>query len=150
MVDHVETRRKRKIVRRGQEVDPNTGEVLDFRVYGVSEEFDINYSKIFHAFTEALLNDDEIMGKAIRLLFWITGQIKKDEIEFFMTYDAVKRDLNVSRSTYYRWKETLENKRIIQRVSNSIYRLNPACIVKGEGHVLIDEWRGGNGQTTHS
>jgi len=141
MVEQIPTRKRRKIISRREEIDPTTGEVLEVRVYGVPHEYETNYAKVFNAFTQALLDDDEIMGKAIRLLFWITSQLKMNEIEFFMAYDVVKRDIKVSRSTYHRWKDTLEKKGIIERVSNSIYRINPACIVRGQGKTLLNEWK---------
>ncbi len=92
-------------------------------------------------FTEALISDNEIAGKAIRLLFWIIKELETGRIEFYMDYQTIKEELKVSKDTYHRWKRVLEKKGIIKKVKTNLYQLNPACVVKGKGHALLDEFK---------
>ena len=141
MVEQIETRKRGKTFNKQQTIDPETGELKNILLIGNPEEFDRNFVKVFHAFTEALIKDDDIAGKAIRLLFWIMKQLETGSIEFYMHYSVIKEELGISTDTYYRWKKTLENKGIIKKVRPNIYMINPACVVKGKGHTLIDEFK---------
>jgi len=141
MVEKIETGRRGKTFHKQNTIDPVTGELKEILMIGAPEEFDRNFTKIFHAFTEALLKDEEIAGKAIRLLFWIMKELEAGSIEFYMHYSVVKEDLNISTDTYYRWKKTLEEKGLIKKIKPHIYMINPACVVKGKGHTLLDEFR---------
>ena len=141
MVDKIETRRRGKLFSKQTAIDNQTGEVKEILLIGNPEEFDRNFTKIFHAFTEELIADKEIAGKAIRLLFWIIKQLEVGRIEFYMDYQTIKEELSVSKDTYHRWKKTLEYKGIIRKVKTNLYQINPACVVKGRGHTLLDEFR---------
>jgi len=141
MVETIETKKRGKLFSKRLEMDTETGELKDFLLIGEPEEFDRNFTKIFHAFTEKLIQDTDIAGKAIRLLFWILGNLEYGSIEFYMHYEDIKRDLNVSADTFYRWKKILENKGIIRKIKPNLYQLNPACVVKGKGHTLLDEFK---------
>jgi hypothetical protein len=141
MVETIETKKRGKTFSKQQSIDPKTGEIKDILLIGTPEEFDKNFVKIFHAFTEKLLEDKEIAGKSIRLLFWILKQLDYGRIEFYMDYQSVKEDLQIGKMTYHRWKKTLENKGIIRKIKTNLYQLNPACVVKGKGHTLIDEFK---------
>jgi hypothetical protein len=141
MIETIQTGKRGKTFSKQQAIDPQTGETKDILLIGNPEEFDRNFTKVFHAFTEALISDEEIAGKAIRLLFWIMTQLENGRIEFYMDYQTIKNNLNVGKATYHRWKKTLENKGIIRKIKTNLYQLNPACVVKGKGHTLIDEFR---------
>ena len=141
MVETIETRKRGKTFSKQQSIDPKTGEIKDILLIGTPEEFDKNFVKIFHAFTEKLLEDKEIAGKSIRLLFWILRKLDYGRIEFYMNYKEVKKDLDIGKVTYHRWKKTLEKKGIIKKINTNLYQLNPACVVKGKGHTLIDEFK---------
>jgi len=141
MIENIETKRRGKLFSKRQELDPETGELKEFILIGEPEEFDRNFSKIFHAFTEALISNEKIAGKAIRLLFWILKELEYGSIEFYMNYKAVKEDLNISRDTYHRWTRTLIEEGIIRKINTNLYQLNPACVVKGKGHTLLDEFK---------
>ena len=141
MVEQIETGKRGKTFNKQQTIDPITGEIKNILLIGNPEEFDKNFVKVFHAFTEALIKDEDIAGKAIRLLFWIMKQLENGSIEFYMHYSVIKEELGISTDTYYRWKKTLESKGIIKKVRPNIYMINPACIVKGKGHTLIEEFR---------
>ncbi len=141
MIEQIETGKRGKTFNKQQTIDPITGEIKNILLIGNPEEFDKNFVKVFHAFTEALIKDEDIAGKAIRLLFWIMKQLENGSIEFYMHYSVIKEELGISTDTYYRWKKTLESKGIIKKVRPNIYMINPACIVKGKGHTLIEEFR---------
>ena len=141
MVDNIQTFKKGKLFKKEIATNPKTGEIHDILLIGNPEEFDRNFTKVFHAFTQELLKDEEIAGKAIRLLFWIMSILETGRIEFYMDYGIIKDELNIGKATYHRWKKTLEHKGIIKKVRTNLYRINPACIVKGKGHTLLEEFR---------
>jgi len=141
MVKTIETGKRGRTFRRQQTIDTETGELKDILLIGNPEEFDKNFVKVFHAFTEALLADDDIAGKAIRLLFWIMKQLENGSIEFYMYPEDVANELKVSERTIRNWRKVLEQKGIIRKIRPHLYQLNPACVVKGKGHKLLDEFR---------
>jgi len=140
MVNKIETKRRGKTFAKQQAIDEQ-GQLHDILLIGNPEEFDKNFTKVFHAFTEALLKDKEIALGPIKLLFWIMTQVETGRIEFYMHYSIIKEELGVSTDTYYRWVKSLTKKGIIKKVRPNIYQLNPACVVKGKGHTLLDEFR---------
>jgi hypothetical protein len=141
MINEINTGKRGKTFNKQQTIDPLTGELKEILLIGNPEEFDKNFTKVFHAFTEALINDNEIAGKAIRLLFWIMKELETGSIEFYMHNQDVAKELGVSTRTIIHWKKTLENKGIIRKIRPNLYQLNPACIVKGKGHTLLDEFQ---------
>ena len=141
MLETIETKRKGKLFNKQQTIDPSTGELKEILLIGNPEEFDRNFTKIFHAFTENLLKNEEIAGKAIRLLFWIMKELETGSIEFYMYPNDVAEELQVTRATVYNWIKTLTKFGIIRKIKPNLYQLNPACIVKGKGHTLIEEFR---------
>jgi hypothetical protein len=140
MVEVIETGKRGKIFRKQQTIDEN-GELHDILLIGSPEEFDRNFIKVFHAFTESLLRDKELALGPIKLLFWIMSQLENGSIEFYMHYSVIKEELDVSTDTYYRWVKALTKKGIIKKVRPNIYQVNPACVVKGKGHTLLDEFK---------
>jgi len=141
MVKQIETGKRGKTFKRQYTIDSETGEVKDILLIGNPEEFDRNFVKIFHAFTEELISDTDIAGKAIRLLFWIMKQLETGSIEFYMHPEDVANELQVSERTIRSWRKTLENKGIIRKIRPNLYQLNPACVVKGKGHTLLEEFK---------
>ncbi len=141
MVQNIETIKRGKSFAKKQALDNHTGELHEILLIGNPEEFDRNFTKIFHAFTEALIGDEEIAGKAIRLLFWIMKELETGSIEFYMHAPSVAKELNVTERTIRMWRNTLEKKGIIRKIKPNLYQLNPACVVKGKGHTLLDEFR---------
>jgi hypothetical protein len=141
MINKIETKKRGKVFARQQTIDEH-GELHDILLIGAPEEFDKNFTKIFHAFTEALIDDKEIASKAIRLLFWIMTQIETGSIEFYMYPPEVAKELKVSDRTIRNWRNTLIKKGIIRKIKPNLYQINPACVVKGKGHTLLDEFKG--------
>ena len=116
-------------------------EEIDLLVIGEPEEVDANFSKFFTAFTMKLMLNEKLAGKAVRLLFWIVNRVGINRLEFYMDENHICSELNVTRATYYRWKKILEDEGIIIKLATNYYMLNPACVVKGKGHRLIDSFR---------
>ena len=141
MVETIETRKRGKTFNKQQTIDPQTGEIKDILLIGTPEEFDRNFVKVFHAFTEKLIEDTELAGKAIRLLFWILKELEYGRIEFYMYIPEVAKELKVSDRTVRNWRNILIEKGIIKKLKPHIYQLNPACIVKGKGHTLLEEFK---------
>ena len=141
MVETIEIKRKGKLFSKQQTLDPNTGELHDILLIGNPEEFDRNFTKVFHAFTEELLKNEEITGKAIRLLFWVMKELEYGSIEFYMYPKEVAEELKVTRATVYNWIKTLTKYGIIRKIKPNLYQLNPACVVKGKGHTLLEEFK---------
>lgn len=145
MVNEVKTIKKSKYVSRTEVIDPGTGEFIPVTLFGQANEFrDKDFTKVFHAFTLALIQDEDIAGKSIRLLFWIIGQLKQDDIHFYMSENAVRKELNLSKATYFSYRKTLIKKNIIKKVDSSLYMINPACVAVGKAHQLLDVWNEAN------
>jgi hypothetical protein len=141
MVETIETGKRGKLFKKTHELDAETGEIKDILLIGNPEEFDRNFTKVFHAFTEALISDTDIAGKAIRLLFWIMKELETGSIEFYMHIPDVAKELGVTDRTIRSWRNTLVKKGIIRKIKPNLYQLNPACVVKGKGHTLLDEFK---------
>ena len=141
MIETIETKRKGRTFAKKQTIDNSTGELHEILLIGNPEEFDRNFTKIFHAFTEELLKNEDIAGKAIRLLFWIMKELENGSIEFYMYPNDVAEELKVTRATVYNWIKTLTKYGIIRKIKPNLYQLNPACVVKGKGHTLLEEFR---------
>jgi len=142
MNNKIETKKRGRLFKKQQAIDPTTGEIKEILLIGNPEEFDKNFTKIFHAFTEALIQDTDIAGKAIRLLFWIMKEIEMGNIEFYMHIPDVAKELNVSERTIRNWRNILVKKGLIRKIKPNLYQLNPACVVKGKGHTLLEEFKG--------
>jgi len=114
-----------------------TGEVLDIdlRVLGTNKSFNKATSKKFFkfmdVFTEEILLDKTLSGKAIKLLFWILKQLDFGETTFILNTLYASESLNVSRKTLYNWKNALIEKGIIQKITGELYTLNPDCVMYG-------------------
>ena len=141
MIGEIKTKKRGKTFNKQQTIDSNTGELKEILLIGNPEEFDKDFVKVFHAFTEALISDSDIAGKAIRLLFWIMKELDNGRIEFYMYPQDVANELQVSERTIRNWRKTLEQKNIIRKIRPNLYQLNPACVVKGKGHTLLDEFK---------
>jgi len=140
MINKIKTKKKYKLFSRQQTINPETGELTNILMLAAPKEVDKDFTKVFHAFTEALIQDEDIAGKAIRLLFWIMKQLEIDRIEFYMYAPDVAKELNVSERTIRNWRNTLIKKGIIRKIKPNLYQINPACVFKGTGHNLLSEF----------
>jgi len=141
MVENIKTKRRGTLFSKRQEIDPHTGELKKILLIGEPKEFDTDFTKVFHAFTEALIQKEDIAGKAIRLLFWILKELKYGNIEFYMHPADVAEELKVTKATVYNWINTLKKYNIIRKIKPNLYQLNPACVVRGTGHTLLEEFK---------
>jgi len=53
----------------------------------------------------------------------------------------VAKELNVSERTIRNWRNTLIKKGIIRKIKPNLYQINPACVFKGTGHSLLNEFK---------
>jgi hypothetical protein len=130
---------RRKVKEYEEEVvNPESGEVGK-RLVRVWDEYekslDKDFVKVFDAFTKDLLLDEEISGKAIRLLFYIASILDYEKDTFYLSPSEVAKELNVSDRTVRKWKEILLKKRIILKTERrNWYKVNPHCIYRGVVH----------------
>ncbi len=115
-------------------IDNETGEIvpIDIRVLGTKKDFEKGkFFKMMDTFTESLLMDKELVGKSIKLLFWILRQLNFGETTFILKKEYVLEDLDIGERTYYNWKKVLEKKGIIKKITGELYTLNPECVMYG-------------------
>jgi hypothetical protein len=117
-------------------IDNETGEVLEFdiRILGTEKSFKKEKKKFFKfmdVFTEEIILDKELSGKAIKLLFWILKQLDFNETTFILNYKYATEDLGVTERTFYNWKKVLEKKGIIKKITGDLYTINPDCVAYG-------------------
>jgi biotin operon repressor len=130
---------RRKVKEYEEEViNQETGEIEQrkVRVWDEYEKsLDKDFVKVFDAFTKDLLLDEEISGKAIRLLFYIASILEYDKEEFYLSPTEVAKELNVHRITVQKWIKVLLNKGIILKTKRrNWYKVNPFCIYRGIVH----------------
>ena len=118
------------------------GEVKEVstRIISLPGEVDTDFVKIFNAFSIQLATDERLAGKSIRLLFYIINELDYNRLEVYLHPPTVMRELKISKTTFHAWKNTLIEIGIIEKVATNLYRINPACVMKGKAHKLVDEW----------
>jgi len=93
---------------------------------------DKDFVKFFDAFVMDLLQDEDITGKAIRLLFYIASILDYDEEIFYLSPSEVARELKVHRVTVQKWIKILLDKNLILKTNRrNWYMVNRKCIYKG-------------------
>jgi len=127
---------RRKVKEYEEEViNRETGEIEQrkVRIWDEYEKsLDKDFVKVFDAFTKDLLLDDEISGKAIRLLFYIASILEYEKDTFYLSPSGVAKELNVTERTVYYWLKTLLKKKIILKDERrNWYKINPYCVYKG-------------------
>lgn len=115
-------------------IDKETGEVVidDFMMIGKKPKYvDKGFIKIFVAFLSDIVEDDEIAGKAIRLLFYMLEQLDYNTYTIRIIPKYAQEELKIGKMTYYRWLNVLIEKGIITKIDTYTYKLNPYVAVKG-------------------
>jgi hypothetical protein len=116
-------------------IDRETGELIELDaivyLYGEGKK-DKGFIKVFHAFTEQVLMDKDVMKGAFRLfIFILSRKIKREELDFHMKAEEVVRELGITQRTYYNWLRTLIRKGYIVRLGQNYYSLKPFTAVIG-------------------
>lgn len=127
---------KGKVVKKLSLINNDTGEVVDDMIVLIGSkatEIDRGYVKVFVAFLEDIISNDEIAGKAIRLLLSLLQDLNWDSLEVYVyPYDLAER-LNVSKRTIDRWLSVLKDNNILEPTNRRyIYRLKPYSFIKGK------------------
>ena len=116
--------------------DKETGEIVEEEVLIVGNrpyKLDKGYVKVFVTFLRDIVEDKEISGKAIRLLFFMLEEcLNYETLIMTVIPEHAMEKLKISRDTYYRWLNTLIRKGIIHRAGRYRYVLKPYSAVKGK------------------
>lgn len=114
---------------------PETGEIMDAIVYLYGERpkpKDKNFSKVFHAFMEDVLEDREVMAGPFRLIAYVmANKLDRDRLDFNLTVQEATDKLGITRQTFYRWLSVLLRKGYVKRISATYYALRPYTVVVG-------------------
>ncbi len=95
-------------------------------------EKDKNFVKVFTTFLEDLFQDNEISGKAIRLLLYmINNGLDYESLTIRIIPKYAIKDLKVDKTTFYKWLKVLIRKGILKKVDTYTYILSAYTVVKG-------------------
>jgi len=123
-------------------VNKKTGEVVieNFMMIGRKPRYvDKGFIKIFIAFLSDIVEDKDIAGKAIRLLFYMLEQMDYNSYTIRIIPKYAMEELKVGKMTFYRWLNTLIEKGIITKIDTYTYKLNPYVAVKGNTKKALDK-----------
>jgi len=126
---------ERKVeVRKYAILDKETGEVVadDAMFIGKKAFVDKGFRKVFVGFLRDIVLNEKIAGKAIRLLLWIIENLRSNDLEIYISERVVCEDLNITRTTYFRWLKALRDEGILEKVDTNLYRLKPYTAVHGQ------------------
>ncbi len=117
-------------------VNADTGEVTwfedDVLILGRKPyRVDKGYVKLFITFLYDLL-DEEITGKAVRLLVYMISRLEYNTYEITLIPQEAIKDLGIARKTFYNWLNVLIEKEIIRKISRYKYKLEPYKAIKGQ------------------
>ena len=115
-------------------INKRTGEIIEDNVLFIGRKpykVDKGFVKIFVAFLKDIVEDDEIAGKAIRLLFYMIEKMDYNSYTITLIPKYAQEDLKIGRDTYYRWINILIKKGLITKIDRYTYQLNPYVAVKG-------------------
>jgi predicted transcriptional regulator len=102
------------------------------RTWSLTPISDKDFVKFFDAFVMDLLQDEDIAGKSIRLLFYIASILDYEEEIFYLSPSEVAKELNVNPRTIFRWLKTLIDKGLIIKTNRrNWYMVNRKCIYRG-------------------
>lgn len=122
-------------------INQETGELVaeNFIFFGRPKRaFDKNYVKVFTAFLDSIVEDDEIAGKSIRLLFYMMSRLNYNSYQVELIPSKAIKDLNICKQTFYTWIETLTRKGIIKKIDRYTYQIQPYLFVKGDSVKAMD------------
>jgi hypothetical protein len=117
-------------------INLETGEILEERLIMIGKKetkIDRGYIKVFITFLQDIVEDEDITGKAVRLLLYIMQKVDWNNLEFYLFYKEACKDLGINKTTFYRWLYTLIEKDYIEETERKyIYKLKPYSFIKGD------------------
>jgi hypothetical protein len=122
-------------------INKETGEIIENDVLLIGRKpykVDKGFVKIFVAFLKDIVEDDEIAGKSIRLLFYMIEKMDYNSYTITVIPKYVQEELKIGKMTYYRWINTLIEKGLISKIDTYTYKLNPYVAVKGNTKTAMD------------
>ncbi len=116
-------------------VNKATGEIIEDKVLVIGRtptyKKDKGFVKVFVTFLTDVVTDEEISGKAIRLLLHIVEQMDYNSLTVYLDREEIMEMLDISVKTYYNWLNALIDKGYIKKISSYKYKLEPYNFVKG-------------------
>ena len=129
-------------------INLETGEILSERVVMIGKTptvIDKGYVKVFITFLEDIVKDEDIVGKAVRLLLYIMNKVDWNTLEFYLYHKQVCKELKISKKTFYVWLNTLIEKGHIEKTEKKyIYKLKPYSFIKGDMKTTFEKELGLN------
>jgi len=110
------------------------GNIIEIRTrnWSLNPVVDKDFVKFFDAFTMDLLQDKDIAGKSIKLLFYIASILDYDDEIFYLSPREVAKELKTGEATIYRWIKILLDKGLILKTNRrNWYMVNRKCIYRG-------------------
>jgi predicted transcriptional regulator len=124
-------------------INLETGEILSERVVMIGKTptvIDKGYVKVFITFLEDIVKDEDIVGKAVRLLLYIMNKVDWNTLEFYLYHKQVCKELKISKKTFYVWLNTLIEKGHIEKTEKKyIYKLKPYSFIKGDMKTTLEK-----------
>ena len=124
-------------------INLETGEILEERLLIIGKKptkVDKAYIKVFITFLQDVIEDDEIVAKAIRLLLYIMQKkVDWNTLEFYLFYREACKELNINKTTFYRWLNILIKKGYIEETDRKyIYKIKPYSFIKGDMKTTLE------------
>jgi len=123
-------------------INIDTGEIIDHVMFFGKKPYykDKGYAKVFIAFLSDLVTDDEIIGKAARLLFYFIEKMDFQSLKVTVSPKKIQKDLGIKKPTFYRWLKVLINKKLVERDPDdyATFYLRPYVAIKGNMQDVIN------------
>lgn len=113
-------------------LDPETGNTKVFRVTEEIKRDTNTFIKFYDAVLLEVAADQELTGKAIRLLLYIMSKLEFGKDTVYIHYDEASEELNITPRTFYNWLRVLIKKGIVEKTEKPyIYRISYSYAKKG-------------------
>jgi hypothetical protein len=113
-----------------------TGEILDefdnAVFIGHRPKIDRGYVKVFVGFLRDIIEDEEVLRGAAKLLLYAIDLMDYDSLEVYIVPHRAIRDLDIGERTFYKWLRVLLDRGYLEKIATNIYRLRPYSAVKGQ------------------
>jgi len=121
-------------IKREKLINPETDKEIELyivRMWGDGKPKDKGFVKVFDVFLESIIYDEEIIGKAGKLLLYIIKNLDWNQKYIYIDKKQVCEELKISIRTYYLWVKILVEKGLIKKKSYDVFELNPKFVVRG-------------------